>query len=102
MKTKSIILLVSAIISFVVFGILMNKMDYSQYKNEKDCIAGVMASCANKNCCACWDGTQCRKGTLYGLQCVCKGSIWPMFFLILGTCLLVLSIFFFFKKTVPN
>ena len=99
MKTSAVILLVSAVLSFVIVGVLLRKMDYSQYKNESDCNRGVAMSCKDKSCCACWDGSQCSKGTLSGFECTCKGSILPAVFSILGLCLLVLSIIAFFRKS---
>jgi hypothetical protein len=93
MKTTALGLLICAILSFVLCAIVMRRMDFPKYKTELSCLRGQAEACkGEKDCCALWDGNQCRKGKIVGSECQSKGSILPALFAILGVSLLIASI----------
>jgi hypothetical protein len=93
MKSVSLALFVSAIISFVLCAIIVRRMDFSKYKSASACLNGQREACSGKkDCCTVWDGAQCRKGKIVGMQCQSDGSVLPAVFAAIGLVLLISSI----------
>lgn len=96
MISKSLSFLIISIALFTI-GIILAKKDTFNL-SEENCISKPSECGSEENCCAVWDGSQCRKGTLSGNSCVSKGKILPLILIILGFIFLAIGIFMFFRK----